>query len=85
MKDKMFMFIIGILLGAVIATGAFYVYSNSKKCDCTNSNSSSNNGQGMPNGQPPEKPDGDSSSNGQQPQMPSNSGNGSSTTQSTNN
>ena len=70
MKDKIMMLIIGILLGAVIASGCFYIYSNSKKCDCTNSNSSNSNSQSqMPNGQPPEKPDGDNS-NGQPPAMP---------------
>ena len=65
MKDKFMLFIIGLLLGAVIATGAFYVYSKANKCNCTNSNnSSSNNGMG----EPPEMPSGNN--NGQPPAMP---------------
>lgn len=61
------MFVIGVLVGAVIATGAFYIYSKTN-----NSSSNDNwtmqtpggnmpsmpNGQ-MPSGQPPEKPNGD--------------------------
>ena len=61
MKDKILLFIIGVLVGAVISTGAFYVYT-------ITSNSNSNNSQGQmtggsppsmsgnENGQPPEKP-----------------------------
>ena len=57
MKDnKMLLFIVGLLLGAVIATGAFFVYSKTNKCDCTNSSSNSNSNNGM--GQPPEMPSG---------------------------
>ena len=29
MKDKILLFVIGVLVGAVIATGAFFVYSKS--------------------------------------------------------
>ena len=72
MKDKIMVFIIGLLLGAVIATGAFYVYTKtSTKCEC----STQNVGEPpqMPNGQngtPPEKPDGES---GNPPEKPSES------------
>ncbi len=70
MKEKIMIFIIGILVGAVIATGVFYMYSNSNKtCDCTNQNMQFNGGEPpeMPNGgpremngeEPPEKPDGE--------------------------
>lgn len=64
MKDKIVLFIIGVLLGAIISTGAFYVYTT-KSCDC-----SSNNIQ-MNGGQPPEMPSGQNSGNGQLPEMPS--------------
>ncbi len=73
MKDKIIMFIIGLLVGAVISTGAFYVYTTTaKKCDSNNQNTQMNGGQPpeMPNGQngqPPEKPSGE---NGQPPEKP---------------
>ena len=63
MKDKIMLFVIGILLGAVIATGAFYVY--------TKANNNCNNTQ-MNGGQPPEMPSGQNSENGQPPVMPNN-------------
>lgn len=62
MKDKIIMFIIGLLVGAVISTGIFYIYTTTKgKCDCSTQNNQMNGGQPpeMPsgqNGQPPEKP-----------------------------
>ena len=72
MKDKIIVFVIGVLVGAVIATGAFFIYS---KSSCN-----SNNGQGGPggnppsmqnseNGQPPKMPNGE---NGQPPELPNN-------------
>ena len=76
MKDKIILFIIGVLVGAVIATGAFYIYTTTtKSCDCSSNNTQMNDGQPpeMPsgqnseNGQPPEKPSGE---NGQPPEMP---------------
>ena len=76
MKDKIMMFIIGLLVGAVISTGAFYIYTTTVgSCDCSNQNMEMNGGQPpeMPdgqnngNGQPPEKPDGDS---GEPPEKP---------------
>ena len=60
MKDKILLFIIGVLVGAVITTGAFYVYNIS------NSNCSNNNTQ-MNGGQPPEMPSGQNGQNSQPP------------------
>ena len=68
MKDKIILFIIGVLVGAVITTGAFYVYSIS-------SNNCSNNNTQMNGGQPPEMPSGQSGQNSQPPEMPNNSSN----------
>ena len=77
MKDKIILFIIGVLVGAVISTGAFYIYTTaSNSCNNSNQNTQMNGGQPpeMPsgqqgeNGQPPEKPDGE---NGQPPEKPS--------------
>ena len=63
MKDKIILFVIGVLVGAVISTGAFYIYTTTtKSCDCSSSNTQMNGGQ------PPEKPDGD---NSQPPEKPS--------------
>lgn len=68
MKEKIFLFVIGVLIGAVIATGAFYVYTTtSNNCNCTTQNSISTgneppempkgeNGQNSKTGTPPEKP-----------------------------
>lgn len=69
MKDKIFMLIIGLLLGAVIATGAFYVYTTSNKCNCNNQNT------GMNGGTPPSMPSGQNNENGQPPEMPNNTDN----------
>ncbi len=63
MKDKIVLFIIGVLVGAVIATGAFYIYT------ITNSNDCNNQTMQMNGGTPPEMPSGQ---NGQPPEIPSN-------------
>ena len=65
MKDKFAIFIIGLLLGAVISTGAFYVYTTTSN-NCTNSSQ----GSGMNGGQPPEMPSGQSGN--KPPEMPNN-------------
>ncbi len=73
MKDKIFIFVIGVLFGAVISTGAFYMYSNvANKCISNNTNMQMNNGQ------PPEKPDGERPEmNGEEPpEKPSDNGSG---------
>ena len=65
MKDKIVLFVIGALVGAAIATGAFYIYTTaSKSCNC-----GSNNTQ-MSGGQPPEMPSGQNSQNAQPPEIP---------------
>ena len=65
MKDKIIMFIIGLLVGAVISTGAFYIYTTTAgKCDSGNQNTQMNGGQ------PPEIPSGQQGENGQPPEMP---------------
>jgi len=84
MKGKILAFIIGLLVGALLATGGYYLYENNIKEDTSatstqNSNMPENNGQ-MPQGgpggtnqdgnmtEPPAKPDGDNSTT--PPEMP---------------
>ena len=59
MKDKIIIFVIGVLVGAVISTASFYVYSTTNVNTNTNFNAQMNGGQqiSMPGGQ-----NGDSSS-----------------------
>ncbi len=64
MKDKIIIFIIGVLVGAVLSTGAFYIYTTTKGNDCSNNME-------MNGGQPPEMPNGQNGQNGQPPEMPS--------------
>lgn len=83
-KDKIMLFIIGVLTGAVLATGAFYAYN---KINNSNNNQTSMNGKtppSMPNGQPPEIPSGENNKGGQPPQMP-NSNNSQNNTETNNN
>ena len=57
MKDKILMFVIGVLVGAVITTGAFFVYSKLVTCKTNNQiGMPGGNPPSMQNGQPPEKP-----------------------------
>ena len=74
MKEKIFIFIIGLLLGAVIATGSFFVYTKTMACN-------TNNNQQMSGGTPPEMPNGQS---GQPPEMPNNENTQNSSTQNSN-
>ena len=75
MKDKIIIFIIGALVGAVIATGAFYIYTKNNKitsesCETTQMNNENGEAPAMPNGengQPPSMPNGE---NGEPPSMP---------------
>ncbi|MBO7657067.1 hypothetical protein J6S55_00225 [Candidatus Saccharibacteria bacterium] len=60
-KEKIILFVIGVLLGAVISTAAFFVYTKT----LGTSNSSSTSGQMQGGGTPPEMPSGDNSGNGQ--------------------
>ena len=66
MKDKILLFVIGVLVGAIISTGAFFVYTKATTTWDTNSN----NQIGMPGGNPPSMQDGQSGQNGQTPEMP---------------
>ena len=61
MKDKLLLFMIGVLVGAIISTGAFYVYTKTATCSTNNGNQMSmpgGNPPSMPNGELPERPDG---------------------------
>ena len=72
-KEKIILFIIGVLVGAVISTGAFFAYIKLAGVD-----SSSDGGQSMQmpsdGGTPPEMPSGENESNdqgGTPPEKPS--------------
>lgn len=63
MKEKIILFVIGVLVGSVVASLSFYVYSTaSNKC---------NNNMQMPSGEMPQMPNG-SNDNFQRPNMPGN-------------
>ena len=67
MKEKIIIFIIGVLFGAVLSTGAFYLYTiNSDSYNSNNPSMQMKEGNrpekpGEKNGQPPEKPSSGSS------------------------
>ena len=67
MKEKIIVFIIGILLGAVLATGVFYIYTTNNVSKCKdNTQMNGMEPPEMPNGemgQPPEKPDDNNTQN----------------------
>ena len=67
-KEKILLFIIGVLVGAVISTAAFFVYTKTLGTD-SNTNDSSRQ---MPGGTPPEMPSGQNNQGGTPPEMPSN-------------
>jgi hypothetical protein len=68
-KEKIILFVIGALVGAVISTAAFFVYA---KTLGTSSNTSGSSSQQMPGGgTPPEMPSGQNQG-GTPPEMPSN-------------
>lgn len=75
-KEKIILFVIGVLVGAVISTAAFFVYT---KTLGTSSNASDSSSQQMPGGgTPPEMPSGENGSNGQggtPPEKPSDKNN----------
>ena len=64
-KEKILLFIIGVLVGAVISTAAFFVYTK------TLGASSNNSSMQMPGGTPPERPSGQDDQGGTPPEMPS--------------
>lgn len=70
-KDKICFFVIGLLLGAVIASAAFLIYANVNG----NNNSAVGPGNGTPpnmmnGGTPPEMPDGEMPDGGTPPELP---------------
>ena len=70
-KEKIILFIIGVLVGAVISTAAFFVYA--KTLSTSSSTGGPSSGQ-MQSGTPPEMPSGDNSEGGQSgtpPEKPS--------------
>ena len=75
-KEKIILFVIGVLVGAVISTAAFFVYT---KTLGTSSSASDSSSQQMPGGgTPPEMPSGEDGSNGQggtPPEKPSDENN----------
>ena len=79
MKDKILMFIIGLLVGAIITASGFLIYQ--KNNTSTNANQMPNEGQMQmmekPDGEPPEKPSGSENDNSRQepPEMPNDSEN----------
>ncbi len=74
MKDKILLFIIGVLVGALISTGGFLIYTNVTKSDtCTNQPMQMRDKDGFGrmgnNGERPEMP------NGERPNMNENDSN----------
>ena len=60
MKEKIAMFVIGVLVGAVLATGAFYLFGTSNDCSSNvPSNGERREKASGENGKPPEKPSGE--------------------------
>ena len=74
MKDKLVVFIIGLLVGAIISTSSIYFYTvaNNKNNNYDNQEIQLNggNGPGGQMGEPPERPDGQG--NNQMPSAPEN-------------
>lgn len=82
MKEKIFLVIIGVLVGAVLATGVFFTYtliSNSGKCRDHQNQLNGGQPPSLPNGnnngnsnsnQPPSMPGDNNKSNGQPPEKP---------------
>lgn len=69
MKNKALIFIIGLLVGAILTTGGFFIYENSKSAEKQNITNSRDERPQMPDGEdfkggtPPEKPDNSKSEN----------------------
>lgn len=92
-KEKLLVFIIGLLLGAVIATGAFIVctktcHSNGHRQEVMQLPGGNNN-QNNQNNQPPSMPNGNNNNqnnqNNQPPEMPSDNNSQPDNTQANNN
>ena len=85
MKGKVLVFIIGVLVGAIIAAGGFYLYSknNSNQGGMPDGNPPAmmqQDGNNTDGGTPPAKPDGDTNTDGQTPPDLPNNNNGNSNT-----
>lgn len=65
MKEKIIIFVVGLLLGAIISTGSIYIYTVAN-------NSNNNQGMQMKGGTPPSMPGMSGGQDGQMPQMPTN-------------
>ena len=77
MKEKIIIFLVGLVLGAIISTASIYFYT------LANSSANSNNqGMQMPNSTPPSNQNGGMNGNFTPPEMPNNNSNTSSTTSS---
>ena len=71
MKEKIIIFVVGLLLGAIISTGSIYFYTVASSSNNNNQNIQMNgtNPPSMPsdfnggNGQPPSMPNGNNSQN----------------------
>ncbi len=82
MKEKIVIFVIGLLVGAVLSTGAFLVFSKTSKCNMDknrqmqmkiddNRRMQNGNKRNMPQNNIPNNPNGNNNQNGQ-PEMPNN-------------
>lgn len=69
MKEKIMIFIIGLLVGGVLTTGGFLIYNN-----VTKNNNIPNQPNFIENGQPPEMPNGPQGGNGNMPEKPEGKG-----------
>ena len=72
MKDKILLFVIGVLVGAIISTGSFFVYTKLSTTSNTNNNQMVAQGGNPPSmqdgqmGEPPAKPGENSTQNSSQ-------------------
>ncbi len=62
MNNKIMMFIIGALVGAILATGAFYLFVGNNNCS-NNIPMSGGEPPEKPSGEPPERPSDDNNQN----------------------
>ena len=62
MKNKIMIFIIGSLVGAILTTGAFYLFVGNNNCS-NNFPMSGGEPPEKPSGEPPEKPSDDNMNN----------------------
>lgn len=86
MKEKIIIFAIGLLVGAVLSTGAFLVFSKTSKCNMDKDRQmqmkmdddrrmQDRNQRNMPgNNNMPNNPNGNNNQSNQQPEIPNNNG-----------